>query len=107
MNPIRLKPNEHRLLIALAAFGFLVPNGVFLYFCVTDPGLIRAALQNPIALVFIAEAFLLMFLFAWLLHRAGTRKPGALVFIILSLLGSMAFSVPATVCLVFNPGKSR
>ena len=87
---------EAAALVTLAVFGFLVPNGVFVYFAMTQPGLVRAALGNPLSLVFIFEAFFLMFLFAWLIRRTGVRKPSALGFIVMSIVGSLAFSVPAT-----------
>jgi hypothetical protein len=85
---------QERLLLFLAIFGLLVPNGIFLYYTFTQPDAVCAAMANPIALVFISEAFVLMFLFAWLLHRLGFRSPGWLAFIAMSILGSMVFSVP-------------
>ena len=92
--------NEAAVLAGLAVFGFLVPNGAFLYWFVRDPGLLRAALANPIALMFILEALFLTGLFAWLLHRAGVRRPSGLVFLVVSVAGSLAFSVPATLWLL-------
>ncbi|MDX2227434.1 MAG: hypothetical protein SFY92_10145 [Verrucomicrobiae bacterium] len=86
---------QEKLLLILAIFGLIVPNGFFLYYSLIAPAALHAALGNPVALVFITEAFLLMFLFAWLIHRLGFRSPGWLAFIIMSLLGSMVFSVPA------------
>ena len=48
-------------------------------------------------MVFMGEAFLLLLLFAWLIKIRGLTRPGWLTFtpLVLSLLGSMAFSVPA------------
>ncbi|MAE59956.1 MAG: hypothetical protein CMJ49_01215 [Planctomycetaceae bacterium] len=89
-------------MIGLAVFGLLIPNGAFIYFFVTDPQVTRAAMTNPISLVFMFEAFVLMLLFAWLLRRAGVRRPSGLVFIVMSLIGSMVFSVPAALALVFR-----
>ena len=99
MKPLIFTPGEQRLLGVLAVFGLLIPNGVFIYYFLTDASVTRAALTNPISLVFITEAFFLMFLFAWLLKRLGLTRPGALAFVIMSLLGSMVFSVPATLWL--------
>jgi uncharacterized PurR-regulated membrane protein YhhQ (DUF165 family) len=84
-----------KLLLALAIFGMVIPNGLFLYYLFFAPEVVNAAFANPIALVFMMEALLLMILLAWLIHIAGYRSPGWLAFIIMSLLGSMAFSVPA------------
>lgn len=86
---------QEKCLLGLAIFGLTVPNGLFLYHAIFNPDIMRAALANPIAQVFIAEAFLLMFLFAWFIHRQGFRSPGWLAFIIMSLVGSMVFSIPA------------
>jgi len=86
---------QERVLLGLALFGLVVPNGVFVYFSLVQPAALRAALANPIALVFIGEAFFLMFLVAWLIHRLGFRSPGWLAFILMSLAGSMVFSIPA------------
>ena len=86
---------QEKALLALAIFGIIVPNGVFLYFSLIDATALHEALNNPIALVFMTEAFLLMLLFAWLIRRLGFRSPGWLVFLIMSLVGSMVFSVPA------------
>ncbi len=88
-------PTQEKLLLALAVLGLIVPNGVFLYFSVVASEVLHAALSNPVALVFITEAFLLMFLFAWVIRYSRFRSPGWLAFIVLSLLGSMVFSVPA------------
>jgi fatty-acid desaturase len=88
-------PTNEKFLIVLAIFGLLVPNGVFLYYFLFAPSVLHAAFANPVALVFMLEALLLMIFFAWLIHHRGFRSPGWLAFIIMSLVGSMAFSVPA------------
>jgi hypothetical protein len=88
-------PTQEKLLLALAIFGLIIPNGFFLYYSLVSPAALHAALSNPVALVFITEAFLLMFLFAWFLHHMGLRSPGWRSFIVMSLVGSMVFSVPA------------
>lgn len=93
---------ESRILAALAIFGFLVPNGVFIYTVLYNPNAVRVALGNPISLAFITEAFVLMFLVAWLLRRIRVGSPSGLMFIAMSLLGSLAFSVPATLYLIFR-----
>ena len=96
---------QEKLLFALAIFGLLVPNGFFLYYSLVAPAALHAALSNPVALVFITEAFLLMSLLAWVIRHSGFRSPGWLAFIVMSLLGSMVFSVPAF--LYFASRKAR
>ena len=89
------KITPHRsALLAISIVGLTVPNGIFLYFTITSPDIYRAALQNPIALVFMAEAFFLMLFAAFWIHRYRLKAPGWLGFILLSLVGSLAFSVP-------------
>ena len=105
MNTISLTPTEAKALTLLAAFGLIVPHGGFLYFFLADSGATRAALTNPISLVFILEAFFLMVLFAWLLAKAGTKKPTAAGFVILSLLGSLACSVPLSLWFLLRDKK--
>jgi len=90
-----LTPIQEKLLLALALFGLIVPNGIFLYYAFCVPSVLVAALGNPAALLFIGEAFLLMVLLAWLIHHFGLDSPGWRMFIIMSLLGSLTFSVPA------------
>jgi len=81
------------LLIA-AIGGFAAVNLPFLYFAVIEREIYREAMANGLALVFVSEAFLLMFLFAFLIAKLGWRRPGWVAFIVLSLLGSLAFSIP-------------
>jgi len=88
---MKLKAIELKVLAALAVFGFLVPNGVFIFFALSDHEATKAALSNPVSLVFVCEAFFLMLLFAWVLRRAGVGRPSGAVFIIMSLIGSMVF----------------
>jgi membrane protein implicated in regulation of membrane protease activity len=49
---------------------------------------------NGMALVFIGEAFLLMLFLAVLISKLGWQRPGWQFFIVMSLLGSLAFSIP-------------
>jgi hypothetical protein len=83
------------MLLALAVFGFLGPNGVFLYYAFAEPAIFRVAMSNPITLVYVLEAFVLVALFAWFFHRNGLRSPGWVAFVLMSLIGSLTFSVPA------------
>lgn len=90
----RLRPYRLALWI-VAAVGFFGLNGVFLYDAVLEPALVTDALQNPVSAVFVIEAFLMMLLLAGLVWVSGLEKPGWVAFIVLSILGSLAFSVPA------------
>ena len=74
MNPISLTRTESRSLLGLAIAGFFIPNGLFLFHFFSEPDLAKTALTNPVAAVFIAEAFFLLFLLAWLWRKLGIGK---------------------------------
>lgn len=79
------------LLSALGLFGL---NGVFVYYALRHPDVVVAAHQNPVSLVFILEAFVMVAFGAWVIARLGLKGPGWLAFVILSIVGGLAFSVP-------------
>lgn len=83
------------LLWTVAFVGFFGLNAVFVYYATVYPDVMIAALRNPVSLVFILEAFLMTGLIAGLIAHYGLRKPGWLAFVVLSIVGSLAFSVPA------------
>jgi len=87
-------PRERFVLWSLAVSGFVVLNSVFLYGVLLRPDWIREALANPISAVFIAEALVLMGAFAYLLSKWKVSRLHWGWFIVLSLLGSMAFALP-------------
>ena len=102
---LELSRNQELGLLILSIMGLLGPNGLFIWATVAEPELLRAAMVNPVAQVFLIEAFVLMFLFAYLIGRQGLRSPGWGAFILMSLIGSMMFSVP--VALYLWSRKSR
>ena len=90
----------HRIILWVAAIiGLLGINGIFLYTVIFRPELIKEALGNLYAVVFIAEAFFLLPLFCFLIAAAKLKSPNWLGFLVLSLLGSMAFSIPLCILL--------
>jgi len=93
-------------LLAAAIVGLVGINGPFLYFALIDRETYLVAMGNGLALAFLGEALLLMFFFAFLIARMGWKKPGWLFFIAMSLLGSLAFSVPFQLYLLSNPNRS-
>jgi hypothetical protein len=52
------------------------------------------AIRNPVAAAFIVEALLLVWVFAYLLRKWGVSQLHPLWFVILSLIGSIAFALP-------------
>lgn len=85
---------ERFWLWALAVFGFVGVNGVFVYGLVFRPSLLQAAMSNPVAVAFMVEALVLVGLLAYLFARWGVSRLGWGWFVFLSLVGSMAFAIP-------------
>ncbi|MGF1656047.1 MAG: hypothetical protein ACFCU3_03615, partial [Verrucomicrobiales bacterium] len=102
MNLEKLVPLRPFLLIT-AIFGFLVVNGPFLYFALVARDVFSQAMSNGMALVFIGEAFLLVAFFAFLIAKMGWKRPGWIFFVAMSLLGSLAFSLPLQLYLMSRP----
>ena len=85
---------EQFWLAALGVFGFLAVNGAFAYGLLLQSDALTAALTNPLAAAFIVEAMVLVWVFAYLFERWGMSRLGWGWFVLLSLLGSMAFAIP-------------
>ena len=92
--PVEYTRGERIALIALAAVGFIALNTVFIYALFFQPELVVQAHTNPVSAVFIAESLLLMVFFAYFLRKWGVARLGWGWFIVLSLIGSMAFAIP-------------
>ena len=109
MNAIHRLSPYRPLLYVVGAIGLFGLNGVFLFYALLRPEVMAAALANPVSLVFILEALLLTGLFAWLIATFGWKRPGWLAFVALSMVGSLAFSVPAFLLLHLRKqaGQSR
>jgi hypothetical protein len=88
---------------ALAVFGLLGVNGVFLWALVLRPELVEAATANPVSAAFVLEALMLAGALGWLLGRRGLSRLHWAWFIALSLFGSIAFARP--VALLVCPGS--
>lgn len=86
------KPKTGYLIFAIIAF--LVPNGLYLYFAITQPELNAEAMRNPIALAFMIEAMMLLGLFLVHVYRQTQSWVKVGLFLILSFIGSLAFSFP-------------
>jgi hypothetical protein len=103
MEATEYTPRERVVLRTLAGAGFIGLNGAFVL-GVLRPGTLAAALRNPIALAFIVEALVLVAVLAYLLRRwRASRLPWGW-FVVLSLAGGIAFSLPMA---LLWPRKSR
>jgi hypothetical protein len=80
------------LLIAL--FGLTVPNGIFIYWLLTEFHGVAEVLSNKLAVAFIIDAFLAMFLLAYFFAVNPIGKIKWYWFIVLSIIGGLGFSLP-------------
>ena len=82
------------LLLLVAAFGFFVPNGFFVYWLAFEFNGFGPVLQDKLALGFILDVFLALIILSayFAAHPIGRVKwPW---FVVLSLMGGLGFSLP-------------
>lgn len=101
---IDYSPRERFWLWMLCLFGFAAANGAFVYGLLFRPNALADAMANPIAAAFMAEALVLVGVFAYLLRKWGVSRLSWGWFVFLSLLGSMAFALP--IVLLMAPAQS-
>ena len=75
--------------------GLVGLNGVFVYSLLYQRDALMQALHNPVALAFIIEALVVMALMAWLLKKWQRNRLGWGWFVVLCLIGGLAFGIPA------------
>ena len=80
--------------LILAILALVGPNGLYVYYAITAPELNQAALRNPIALAFMIEAMMLLGVFLWQVYRLTRSWIQVSLYLILSFVGSLAFSLP-------------
>ena len=93
--------------LIISIIGFVVINLPFLYYALVEREVYSQAMSNGMALVFMSEAFLLMFFIAFLIAKTKMKKPGWIFFIVMSLLGSLAFSIPFQLYLIARKNESE
>ncbi len=82
------------ILLIIALFGLVVPNGFFLYWLLYEYDGLANVAQNKLALAFIMDAFLAMGLLAYAFARKPLGRVKWYWFIVLSILGGLGFSLP-------------
>ena len=82
------------ILVLLALFGLLVPNGIFIYWLFTGFHSFGDLVGNKLALGFIIEAFFVMFLLAYNFAKNPLGGVKWYWFIVLSLIGGIGFGIP-------------
>ena len=103
---VEYERSERLALWSLAVIGFVVVNGAFLY-GLLQPSVLREAMANPVAMAFMVEAMLLMGAFAYLLTKWQVSQLSWVWFVVLSLLGSMAFALPIVLLWPRKAGRSH
>lgn len=81
-------------LLSIAAFGLFVPNGMFLYYVAARLNSIAEVANNLLALGFIIDAFMATGLLAWFFAKHPIGKYSWKLFVGLSLIGGLGFSIP-------------
>jgi hypothetical protein len=82
------------LLLTIALFGLLVPNGMFFYYLFVEFSSVTEVLNNWLAMGFIIDAFMATGLLAWWFAKHPLGKHSWKMFVLLSLLGGLGFSLP-------------
>ena len=82
------------ILLAIALFGLIVPNGLFLYWLVYEYDGVMTVAQNKLALAFMLDALLVMGLLAYYFAGNPVGRFKWYWFIALSIIGGLGFSIP-------------
>jgi hypothetical protein len=82
------------VLLIIALFGLLVPNGIFIYWLLTEYRGPADFVNNRLTLGFILDCFIAVALIAWYLAKNPIGKIKWYWFVILSLIGGLGFSLP-------------
>ena len=81
-------------LVAVALFGLLVPNGIFVYWLLTEFNGFGDVLGNKLALAFMIEAFLVLGIMTIFFARNPIGRVKWYWFVVLSLIGGLGFGIP-------------
>jgi hypothetical protein len=82
------------IFLIIALFGLIVPNGIFIYWLFTEFNSVTEVVNNKLAIAFIIDAFMAMFLLAYWFAARPIGKVRWYWFIILSIIGGLGFSLP-------------
>lgn len=92
-------------LLLLAFVGLTVPNGIFLYWLFTEYQGLGSVLQNHLAMSFILDAVLALALLCVYFARRPIGSVAWQWFLVLSLVGGLAFSLPLYYWLNLRRGR--
>ena len=82
------------VLLAVALFGLVVPNNMFLYASIHNANGCGGIAHNLLASSFMLDAFCALGVLAWLFAMRPIGPIRWYWFVLLSLFGGMAFSLP-------------
>ena len=82
------------ILIAVALFGLIVPNGLFLYWFFVEFNGVREVLDNHLAVAFIIDAMMVLLILAVYFAKRPIGPVRWGTFVLLSLVGGLGFSLP-------------
>ncbi|MBI2427587.1 MAG: hypothetical protein HYV29_02075 [Ignavibacteriales bacterium] len=80
--------------LSVTAFGLFIPNGMFFYYLFVQFQSPMDVMNDLLALAFIIDAFMATGLLAWYFARNPLGKHSWKLFVALSLLGGLGFSIP-------------
>jgi hypothetical protein len=103
----RLSRGERLALTVLAVIGGVGLNGVFLYVVFARRDLLERALGDPIAWALMVEALLVTGLLAWAFVRLLGSRLAWGWFVVLSLAGGLAFSIPVALLVTDRKAAPR
>lgn len=89
-----MRSKEKAVLLSVAAFGLFVPNGMFLYYLFAQFSSPSEVLNNLLALGFIIDAFMATGLIAWWFAYHPIGRYSWKIFVLLSFIGGLGFSLP-------------
>ena len=81
-------------LLLIALFGLFVPNGIFIYWMLTEFSSMSDVTNNRLALGFIIEAFVVLGLLAYWFAKNPPGRIKWTWFVLFSLIGGLGFGLP-------------
>jgi hypothetical protein len=94
-------------LLIVALIGNLIPGGLFLYWVINDYSSVSAALADTLAVAFFVDLLMSTFVLAYLFARKPLGPIKWPWFVALSLLGTLAFSIPLFIWLNWRRARPR
>jgi hypothetical protein len=85
---------QRYILLSIAAFGLVVPNGMFFYYLFVQFSSVSGVLNDLLAVGFIIDAFMATGLIAWWFAHNPIGRYSWKIFVLLSFLGGLGFSLP-------------